>query len=109
MNRSTFFLYSSHKKFKVFFIKLYNFFSSIHVRRGQPFTCMTFSFSNMELIEGNKVDDNTVKVSSDRVQPLVLIKCEVPQMPHLNKCHHGLFLIDPAAVLLLAVRCHCLL
>lgn len=73
---------------------------------------MTFSFSNMELIEGNQVaDDNTVKVSSDRVQPLILIKCEVSQrqMPHLNKCHHGLFHIEQAAVLLLAVRCHCLL
>lgn len=41
---------------------------------------MTFSFSNMELIVGNKVaDDNTVKVSSDSVQPLILIKCEVSQ------------------------------
>lgn len=34
----------------------------------------------MELIVGNKVaDDNTVKVSSDSVQPLILIKCEVSQ------------------------------
>lgn len=71
---------------------------------------MTFSFSNMELIVGNKVaDDNTVKVSSDRVHPLILIKCEESQMPHLNKCHHGLFHIEPPAVLLLAVRCRCLL
>lgn len=56
---------------------------------------MTFSFSNTELLVGNKLaDDNTVKVSSDRVQPLTLIKCEESQMPHLNKCHRGLFHIE---------------
>lgn len=70
---------------------------------------MTFSFSNMELIGNKLADDNTVKVSSDRVQHLILIKCEESQMPYLNKCQHGLFHIEPAAVLLSAVRCRCLL
>lgn len=61
---------------------------------------MTFSFSDFELMVENKVtDDITVKVDSDRVHPLVYIKCEVSKLwkAQFGKYYSGLFPIEQQA------------
>lgn len=63
-------------------------------RQGQPLTCVTFSVSDFELMVGNKVaDDNTAKVDSDRVHPLMYIKFEVSKLwkAQFSKYYSGLF------------------
>lgn len=63
-------------------------------------SCVTFSFSDFELMVGNKVtDDNTVKVDSDRVHPLAYIKCEVSKLwkAQFSKYYSGLFPIEQQA------------
>lgn len=69
---------------------------------------MTFRFSKFQLMVENKVtDDNTVKVSSDRVRPLMHIKCEVSQLPkpHSNKYHYGLFDVEERAKVIAQFSC----
>lgn len=50
------------------------------------------------MVENKVTDDNTVKVTSDRVHPLMHIKCEVSQLskPHFSK-YYGLFHVGERA------------